>query len=1802
MNWRAIWRYPFSSKRRKQWRRSKTQDIPQSNEEVGVNRRAYARLYQQFVKNSTGKFPASDYVECRTQPVQPRAGAAKVVAYYLPQFHPIAENDLAWGKGFTEWRNVTRAFPHFEGHYQPRVPGELGYYDLRVPAVMERQVELAKLHGVSAFCFHFYWFGGDRLLELPIDHFLNNKNLDIEFSLCWANENWTRKWDGGMNELIRAQAHSPEDDIEFIRYLGKYFADPRYMKVDGKPILTIYRPSIFPDIAATARRWRQEIRKMGFPGIYLIAANSFGFTDYGKFGFDALSEFPPHNTKIAQSKTVQVTSKWKDGLLFSYPALVAYEEQKVLPKGVVHPGIIPGWDNSARRPHDGTIFYDASPTLFRKWLDVCFARANENPAGEKFIFINAWNEWAEGAYLEPDNKYGYAYLAAIAGAVEGQPNFSGHRYPSIRASQNLEAALFEEYVQNALSEKKAPGYTDLASEKAETGDVQLIAYYLPQFHTIPENDQWWGKGFTEWRNVVRAFPLFEGHYQPRRPGELGYYDLRVPDVMRRQVELARLYGISAFCFHFYWFGGKRLLEAPLENFLNDKTLDLPFCLCWANENWSRRWDGSENDILMAQSHSDEDDEAFLRYIDKYFRDERYLKIGGKPVLTVYRPAILKDAAATTARWRRIAEDLGYPGLYLIATNAFGFDDYEACGFDALSEFPPHAIHVPNVQDGIAMSPLRTGWRVRQYADIVVSEKEKRADDGRKVHPGVMPSWDNSARRPTNGEIIHGSTPSLFHEWLHHAFSRAINNPEDERLVFVNAWNEWAEGAYLEPDKRFGYAYLETCAAVALDYSGNDAAVRTGELGTWKIINGARTKQQNAKTILLCSHHTGPKVFGAERSLLDVAAALDDAGFNVVATLQNSLNAGYIEQLKKHVTEIHVFPYRQWESRKWKSYEAIESVESFVSVIDRVHPDLVYANTVVIRAPLVAARFRNVPAIVHAREIVTRDPDMQAFIGFDAEQIAGQIERSSDCIIANSKATAESFVDCHDVVVIPNVIDPEPFDIPNDLTDGLVRFGLISSNQPKKGVEDFIELARLSKQIAPNARFLVIGQQYGSLIQSYLSGMKDYPDNLSFVDYQPSALDAIRQVNVVVSLSSFQESFGRTVLEGMAAGRPTLAYDWGAVKELVEHDVTGFLVPFKDLEVAAQCVKEFCEDTDRLKRMGEAAKLRAPDKCRLDVFRAKLEEVCNRVIDNHRGDDLAYKDVSVERLARVSDRTIDIVVCVHNALHDVKICLESVCRYLGDKHRLLIVDDGSDDPTGAYLAEFAKQNPSTLLLRNDARAGYTTSANRGLKASTADLVILLNSDTIVSGRWAEKMADAVFSTRGAGIVSPMSNAAGYQSLPDVKSFTHQTAMNVLPENCDPGEVDRFCENASYAHFPVVPMVHGFCFGITRETLNSLGYFDEVAFKDGYGEENDYCLRAFRAGIWSVVATNTFIYHAKSKSYSAARRAPLARMGQAQLYKTHGQLFFNANAKVLEEHPDLERMRNAFRRMWPGGQNAHGDIAAIRGSPKYLSRLSDAEWLSLLKRSIKSNVVDGITLPGFPDDDIQIESVGSAGETAIGEIFGFYSLIKDRAEDIRRPIQPETKILDFGAGWGRIIRCFWRDVDPSNIHGVDVSEKYLTAARKTGIGNLRTILPTGTLPYPDHTFDIVYAYSVFTHLPKHVQDIWIPEIARVLRPGGLFVATVEPRRFYDFVKGLNDETRAEHVWYQMLSDALARVPDAEEQLKKTGFLFLPSNNLDIYGDTIMSAAYIKANWTRHFRILDYLDDPRQFFQAVVSAQKR
>lgn len=338
--------------------------------------------------------------------------------------------------------------------------------------------------------------------------------------------------------------------------------------------------------------------------------------------------------------------------------------------------------------------------------------------------------------------------------------------------------------------------------------AKLICFYLPQFHPIPENDEWWGKGFTEWTNVKPAQPQFEGHYQPHEPDKLGYYNLMDAAVQRKQVELAKDYGIGGFCFYYYWFGGKRLLEKPVENYLKDKSLDLPFCLCWANENWSRRWDGLETDILMGQNHSPEDDLAFIESLEAYLKDGRYIRVDGKPLVIIYRPSLFPDAKATAQRWRTWCRENGIGEIHLALTHSFEKTAPSVYGYDSAIEFPPNNSAVPNITSQI--DGIKSGFEGNIYDwTTLVKRSENYTDPGYPIFRGVCPSWDNTARKKNKSSILYGSSPRQYQNWLFNAISDSEKRwKSTDRLVFVNAWNEWAEGAHLEPDARYGFAYLE----------------------------------------------------------------------------------------------------------------------------------------------------------------------------------------------------------------------------------------------------------------------------------------------------------------------------------------------------------------------------------------------------------------------------------------------------------------------------------------------------------------------------------------------------------------------------------------------------------------------------------------------------------------------------------------------------------------------------------------------------------------------------------------------------------------------------------------------------------------------------------------------------------------------------------------------------------------------------------------------------------------------------------
>ena len=342
--------------------------------------------------------------------------------------------------------------------------------------------------------------------------------------------------------------------------------------------------------------------------------------------------------------------------------------------------------------------------------------------------------------------------------------------------------------------------------------MEILAHYLPQFHPIPENDQWWEPGFTEWTNVARARPLFRGHVQPHLPADLGFYDLRVDEVREAQAALARRYGLSGFCYWHYWFAGRLLLERPFEEVLHSGEPDLPFCMSWANQSWSGIWHGAPNRILIEQTYPDDDDARHFAYLRRAFEDPRYIKVNGRPLLFIYKPGDLPRPAAFVERWQTMASEAGLGGLYLVASlgessYATPLDD----GFDAAVyyEFPFQETFMTWFRERLMSRNIIRGPKRYPYRP---SLPEPPADIDGPVIPCVYPNWDNTPRAGRRGVLATHSTPERFGTHLRRAIELASRAPAGEQIVMIKSWNEWAEGNYLEPDREYGLARLEAVEA------------------------------------------------------------------------------------------------------------------------------------------------------------------------------------------------------------------------------------------------------------------------------------------------------------------------------------------------------------------------------------------------------------------------------------------------------------------------------------------------------------------------------------------------------------------------------------------------------------------------------------------------------------------------------------------------------------------------------------------------------------------------------------------------------------------------------------------------------------------------------------------------------------------------------------------------------------------------------------------------------------------------------
>ena len=823
--------------------------------------------------------------------------------------------------------------------------------------------------------------------------------------------------------------------------------------------------------------------------------------------------------------------------------------------------------------------------------------------------------------------------------------------------------------------------------------LRAIAFYLPQYHPIPENDAWWGRGFTEWTNVAKAVPQFVGHDQPRQPGELGYYDLRLPEVQRRQVELARQYGLHGFCFYYYWFSGQRLLERPLEQYLADAEIDFPFCLCWANENWTRRWDGRDEDVLMHQLYREEDEAAFIASVIPYFRDRRYIRVEGRPVLLVYRVDLLPDPSRLVATWRAACQAAGVGDPYLLMVQ-FHADDPRPFGFDGAVEFPPHFLEALTEIDRSRLTLCNPDYRGTVYDYPAMAEHA--AVRPRPPYPwyrGVMPSWDNEARKPGRGATFHGSTPEIYARWLEHVAWDTDRHhlPADDKLLFINAWNEWGEGAYLEPDRRYGYAYLQATADVLRGYSS-----------------------QGGRRIVVVSHNA--LFHGAQLLALYLARCL-------------RLNYGY---------EVHLILCGEGPLRSRYAAEAIvhdwhalaaDARQALIADLSGLGVGQAICNTSVVGEVVEALSQAGIRclSLIHELPVLIRQQGLEDSIA--------RIAAHADRVIFPAHFVEQRFIALQPVPEHRRAVRPQGLYRRNPYRDTRAAIGLavrqelglagtdrvvlgVGFGDRRKGIDLFAQVARTVCAARSDVCFVWVGPVDEAELAGHAEVVEPLRASRRLILAGPrDTADRFYVAADVYLLTSREDPFPTVVLEALDVGVPVVAFaEGGGYAELLSEG-WGTLVPMADGTAMAEAVIEM---------------LARPEPARQRFAEAAERMVYERFIfSDYVRDLLAWLGESVAQ--------VSVIVPNYNYAHYLKPRLESLLRQTRKPREILFLDDcSSDDSLAVATAVLSAGDIPYRLVRNADNQGCFRQWLTGIDLAGGDLVWIAEADDVAEPRFLEQL--------------------------------------------------------------------------------------------------------------------------------------------------------------------------------------------------------------------------------------------------------------------------------------------------------------------------------------------------------------------------------------------------------------------------------------------------------------------------------
>ena len=912
-------------------------------------------------------------------------------------------------------------------------------------------------------------------------------------------------------------------------------------------------------------------------------------------------------------------------------------------------------------------------------------------------------------------------------------HFLQHRgQPGIYTSLPLDEATASREVRRFT--QRGPAFEDFRPiSSSASRRAKVLAYYLPQFHCIPENDKWWGKGFTEWTNLARGQPRFVGHYQPRIPRDLGFYNLNDSEVIHRQIEMARGAGLFGFVLYMYWFNGRRLLEGPLDRFANDSSLEFPFCLMWANENWTRRWDGSDSEILISQDYAIGDEESLIAAFAGYFKDPRYIRLVDRPVLMIYRPRLIPDAARTVARWRALFRSHYQEDPIIVSAQCFGDNDPREFGLDGAVEFPPHKLvdEVSPISGQLEFLDFEATSQVYSYEDIAKASLES-VPASFPLIKTVAPGWDNDARRQGRGGVVlHNSSPAKYQAWLEGTIEHANRHKFfGEALVCVNAWNEWAEGAYLEPDKYFGSAYLNATAR---------AVTRVGSVA-------------GHGKILLVGHDAFPG--GSQQLLLNLARQFSRAHGVTVAILL--LSSGELLDAYDEIGAV-----------------TLASGEAALPALARDFYARGFRRAIVNTSAAGNACEHLAGAGITCTLLVHELPRIIAEKNLLSSARTGLA--NAQCTVFASSFVRDKFFELCGTVAPNAVVMPQGSykdirfshvareAIRSRLgigSDACLAIG-VGYADLRKGIDLFLQVWMAAQRAGSEMHFCWVGGTDPN-IAAYLSAdiaAAEGTGRFHMAGFCTNVADYYSAADIFV-LTSREDPFPTVVLEAMMAGTAAVAFDGaGGIPDMLHRVAIGAVVDFPN-------VGEMAQQVVMLSETGRSA--------------AERERVASIARQN-----FSFRSYAKELflLGEPSPLRISVIVPNYNYGKHLRRRLELIFNQTHPVNKIIVLDDCSKDQSIQIAAEVAEEFQRDIQLDvNEVNSGSVFAQwRKGAELAEGDYVWIAEADDESDPQFLEQLAQAISGSPDVALAltdSRAIDATGAEIWPNYQEYYRQAGAEAL----------------------------------------------------------------------------------------------------------------------------------------------------------------------------------------------------------------------------------------------------------------------------------------------------------------------------------------------------------------------------------------------------------------------------------------